>query len=92
MGIQEEMNYVELPRPRKPSEVEIEEIQNKCNEVIRNNLEVNVEIPDDAKSHKLPGDYDIQKGVVRVIKIGNLDSNRYIPLIQTLVVLQLRLL
>jgi misacylated tRNA(Ala) deacylase len=68
-----EMNYVELPR--KPSPAEIQEIQNKCNEAIRANHTITVETPEDVDAPKLPGDYDKEKGVVRIIKIGDIDSN-----------------
>jgi misacylated tRNA(Ala) deacylase len=50
-------------------------IQEKCNEAIRNNLSITVETPDDAKSDSLPEDYDKEKGVVRIIKIGDIDAN-----------------
>jgi misacylated tRNA(Ala) deacylase len=77
MGTEGEMNYVELPR--KPSQDEIQEIQDKCNEVIRNNLKITVDTPVDAKADSLPEDYDKEKGIVRVIKIGDIDSNTYFP-------------
>ena len=77
MGTEGEMNYVELPR--KPSQDEIQEIQDKCNEIIRENVKIIVETPIDAKAHTLPEDYDKEKGVVRVIKIGDIDCNPYVP-------------
>ena len=77
MGVEGEMSYVELPR--KPSQDEIQEIQDKCNEIIRENVKITVEIPIDAKAHTLPDDYDKEKGIVRVIKIGDIDSNSYVP-------------
>lgn len=73
MGEDGEMNYLELPR--KPSEHEISKIQQRCNEAIRNNLSITVETPRDAKADSLPGDYDRNRGVVRFIKIGDLDYN-----------------
>jgi misacylated tRNA(Ala) deacylase len=76
MGSENEMSYIELPR--KPSEEELHEIQEKCNAAIRDNLEIIVETPDNAKIDSLPDDYDKEKGVVRVIKIGNLDNNTYV--------------
>jgi misacylated tRNA(Ala) deacylase len=72
------MNYVDLPR--KPSGEEMQAIQDKCNEAIRNNLPITIHIPDNAKDDRLPGDYDIDNGVVRVVSIGNLDRNTYVPL------------
>jgi misacylated tRNA(Ala) deacylase len=67
------MNYVELPR--KPTPEEIRTIQEKCNAAIRANLPITVETPSDAKADSLPSDYDKEKGVIRFIKIGNLDYN-----------------
>ncbi|KAM0547210.1 hypothetical protein ACHAPJ_010470 [Fusarium lateritium] len=73
MGTDGNMNYVDLPR--KPTEEEMEDIQSGCAEYIRDNLPIKVETPDDAKHDKLPGDYDKSDGVVRVIHIGDLDTN-----------------
>lgn len=73
MGAENDINYVDLPR--KPSQVEMQTIQEKCNEAIRNNHKITVETPHDAKTDSLPGDYDKEKGVVRVIKIADIDEN-----------------
>jgi misacylated tRNA(Ala) deacylase len=73
MAVAGEMNYVELPR--KPSDEEIQSIQNKCNELIRDNMSITVETPEGKGSDSLPEDYDREKGVVRFIKIGDLDYN-----------------
>lgn len=73
MGADGDINYIDLPR--KPSDEEMRTIQEKCNEAIRNNLKITVETPDDAKSDSLPEDYDKEKGVVRIIKIGDIDAN-----------------
>lgn len=73
MGQSGEMNYVELPR--KPTDAEIVRIQQECNAVIRENLPVTVETPEGKGSSSLPADYDGEKGVVRFIKIGDLDYN-----------------
>jgi misacylated tRNA(Ala) deacylase len=75
MGAENEMSYVELPRT--PSQEEIQDIQEKCNKAIRNNIGITVETSDNAKADSLPVDYDKEKGVVRVVKIGNLDANTY---------------
>lgn len=77
MGAENEPNYVDLPR--KPSQEEMRDIQERCNESIRNNLTITVETPNHAKADSLPGDYDKEKGVVRVIKIGDIDANTYGP-------------
>ncbi|KAL5589875.1 hypothetical protein FOVSG1_011742 [Fusarium oxysporum f. sp. vasinfectum] len=73
MGAEEGMSYVDLQR--KPMEEEMQAIQNECAELIRENLPIRIETPDDAKHDKLPGDYDKSDGVVRVIHIGDLDTN-----------------
>lgn len=73
MGQPGEMNYVELPR--KPTDAEITRIQQECNAVIRENLPVTVETPEGRGSSKLPADYDGEQGVIRFIKIGDLDYN-----------------
>ncbi|KAE9364439.1 ThrRS/AlaRS common domain-containing protein [Stipitochalara longipes BDJ] len=73
MGAEGDINYIDLPR--KPTDEEMRTIQEKCNEAIRNNLKISVETPDDAKSDSLPDDYDKEKGVVRIIKIGDIDAN-----------------
>lgn len=73
MGQSGEMNYIELPR--RPTEAEIVSIQQECNAVIRENLPVTVETPEGKGSSSLPADYDGEKGVIRFIKIGDLDYN-----------------
>ncbi|KXH36812.1 threonyl and Alanyl tRNA synthetase second additional domain-containing protein [Colletotrichum salicis] len=73
MGKTGAMNYVDIPR--KPSDAELQAIQARCNEIIRANFPITVETPDDAKVHKMPQDYDQSKGVVRVIRIGDIDRN-----------------
>lgn len=73
MGQSGELNHVELPR--KPTDAEIVRIQQECNAVIRENLPITVETPNGKGSSSLPADYDGEKGVVRFIKIGDLDYN-----------------
>lgn len=73
MGQPGEMNYVELPR--KPTEDEIKTIQEKCNVLIRENIPITVETPEGKASSSLPDDYDKENGIVRFIKIGDLDYN-----------------
>ncbi|KAF2449071.1 ThrRS/AlaRS common domain-containing protein [Karstenula rhodostoma CBS 690.94] len=73
MGQPGEMNYVELPR--KPTDAEISIIQLRCNATVRENLPVTVEIPKGKQSSSLPKDYDGEEGVIRFIKIGDLDYN-----------------
>ncbi|CAG5179090.1 uncharacterized protein ALTATR162_LOCUS9028 [Alternaria atra] len=73
MGQPGEMNYVELPR--KPSEEELQTIQKNCNAKIRESMPITVETPEGKGSDSLPEDYDREKGVVRFIKIGDMDYN-----------------
>jgi misacylated tRNA(Ala) deacylase len=73
MGQPGEMNYVELPR--KPSDEEMRTIQQKCNEKIRESMPITIETPEGKGSDSLPEDYDKEKGVVRFIKIGDMDYN-----------------
>lgn len=78
LGAKNDVSYVDVPK--KLSQEEMQGIQDKCNEVIRNNLKIIVETPDNANVAKLPGDYDKEKGIVRVVKIGDIDANTYAPL------------
>lgn len=73
LGSGNDMSYVDVPR--RPSEDEVQSIQEKCNEAIQKNLRITVEEPDNAKVDKLPDDYNKESGVIRVVKIGNLDAN-----------------
>ncbi|KAJ0338046.1 hypothetical protein COL922a_006059 [Colletotrichum nupharicola] len=77
MGKSGAMNYVDLPR--KPTDAESQAIQARCTEIIRSSLPITVETPDGAKVHKMPEDYDQSKGVVRVIRIGDIDRNTAPP-------------
>jgi misacylated tRNA(Ala) deacylase len=73
MGVEGSMNYVDLPR--KPSQDELERIQELCAQEIRENRKIWLETPDDVKHNSLPEDYDKAEGVVRVIRIGDIDAN-----------------
>lgn len=73
IGKGEDPNYVDISQ--KPSPEQIQTIQARCNEAIRNNVSITVETPEDANMGHLPDDYDTAKGVIRVIKIGDIDSN-----------------
>ncbi|CAE6433549.1 unnamed protein product [Rhizoctonia solani] len=67
------MNYVELGR--KPSEAEISDIQERCNQVVMQNKPITVSTPEDATQDWLPSDYDKENGIVRVITIEGVDEN-----------------
>ncbi|KAG8708916.1 hypothetical protein FRC09_000970 [Ceratobasidium sp. 395] len=67
------MNYVELGR--KPTDIELSEIQEKCNEIVRQNRPITISTPFDAKHDSLPSDYDKEQGVVRVVTIDGVDAN-----------------
>lgn len=74
MGADGGMNYVDLPR--KPSPSEMQAIQERCNEAIRENLTITVTTPDNGNDST--GDHDPEKGLVRVISIGDIDQNAYV--------------
>jgi misacylated tRNA(Ala) deacylase len=67
------MNYVELGR--KPSEAEISDIQERCNQLVMQNKPITVSTPEDATQDWLPSDYDKENGIVRVITIEGVDEN-----------------
>ncbi|KAF1938023.1 hypothetical protein EJ02DRAFT_458223 [Clathrospora elynae] len=47
----------------------------QCNEKIRDGIPITVETPEGRGSNSLPENYDREKGVVRFIKIENMDNN-----------------
>ncbi|KAK9324584.1 Threonyl/alanyl tRNA synthetase [Lipomyces orientalis] len=71
----EKVSYVELPR--KLTEEEVIEVENRCNDVIREGIDIWVEVPDKGlvNKDKLPDDYDVERGILRVVHIGSLDAN-----------------
>lgn len=73
----ETMNYVELPK--KVDEKTIQEVSEKINQVILDNLPITVETPDlngdKIDISHLPDDYDLSQGIVRIVRIGDLDRN-----------------
>ncbi|KAJ8101096.1 Threonyl/alanyl tRNA synthetase [Lipomyces tetrasporus] len=71
----EKVSYVELPR--KLTDEEVIEVENRCNDVIREGIDIWVEVPDKSlvNKDKLPDDYDAERGILRVVHIGNLDAN-----------------
>lgn len=66
-------NYIEIPRKMTPEE--ITEVQQEVTDAISESIGIQVELPEDFKDHHVPEDYDLSKGVIRVIKIGALDCN-----------------
>lgn len=66
-------NYIELPR--KMTSEEVSEVQQEVTDAISESIGIQVELPEDFKDHHVPEDYDLSKGVIRVIKIGSLDCN-----------------
>lgn len=71
------INYIELPR--KVDDQTLGEVSQKINDLIAENLPIKVTTPDEAggeidTSH-IPDDYDLSKGIVRVVQIGNIDAN-----------------
>lgn len=75
MGSEGGMNYVDLPRT--PTQEEIQSIQERCNQLIRQTIPITVEIVDsNVSTDNLPSDYDREKGIIRAIRIGDVDVNQ----------------
>ena len=73
MGQAGSSNYVDLPRT--PSRDEMREIERKCNDIIRDNVAIEIVYPEGDGVAEANGDDKHDKGVIRVIKIGDVDSN-----------------
>ncbi|CAR25519.1 ZYRO0A01782p [Zygosaccharomyces rouxii] len=79
LEINDYFNYIELPR--KLTSQEIEQVSHKVNELISINpqqisvIERTPEAHGDVQTSKIPDDYDLEKGVLRTIHIGEIDSN-----------------
>lgn len=73
----EEINYIELPE--KVDEAKVSEANRLINEKIFENLPIKVVTPDEhggeIDTSNIPADYDLSKGVVRVVTIDGLDTN-----------------
>lgn len=73
----EVVNYIELPRKVEPELVE--EVSKKINDLILENVPITVTTPDshggEVDVSHIPSDYDLSKGIVRVVKIGDIDAN-----------------
>ncbi len=71
----EVINYIELPR--KLTNDEIEKVSKEVNDSIKKSIPVRLEIPnpENVNKSKMPDDYDTSQGILRVIHIGELDSN-----------------
>lgn len=71
------INYIELPK--KVDEFLLEEVSQKVNDLILENIPITVATPDEhggeIDTKKIPEDYDLSKGIVRIVKIGELDAN-----------------
>ncbi|ANB12746.1 putative alanine--tRNA ligase [Sugiyamaella lignohabitans] len=70
--------YIELPR--KLSSEEVSDVQQECNDYIFKSLPIKVEQHQDKATtdtidHKVPENYDLSKGVMRVVHISDLDAN-----------------
>ncbi|KAG7660720.1 uncharacterized protein J8A68_005837 [[Candida] subhashii] len=71
------INYIELPE--KVSEEIIAEVNEKVNNLIFEGHNIHVVTPDqhghEVDVSHLPDDYDISRGIIRIVKIGDLDAN-----------------
>ncbi|OBA19098.1 alanyl-tRNA synthetase [Metschnikowia bicuspidata var. bicuspidata NRRL YB-4993] len=71
------INYIELPR--KVEQSIIDEVSEKVNDMIVQGIPIKVTTPDqlgrEIDTSHIPDDYDLSKGIVRVVQIGDIDSN-----------------
>lgn len=71
------INYIELPK--KIDDELVEEVNKKVNDLILENIPIHVTTPDEhggeIDTSHIPDDYDLSKGIVRVVKIGEIDVN-----------------
>lgn len=73
----EEINYIELPE--KINDELLGEVQERVNQLIVEGIKITVVTPDqhghEVDVSHLPDDYDLSKGIIRIVKIGELDAN-----------------
>lgn len=69
------INYIELPRP--VDQELIDEVNKKINNYIFDAIPIEIITPEEKHEHSanVPDDYDVSKGIIRVVKIGTLDEN-----------------
>lgn len=71
------INYIELPK--KIDDDLLEEVSSKVNELIFQGFPISVVTPDEhgheIDTSHIPDDYDMSKGIIRVVKIGDMDAN-----------------
>lgn len=79
LEVNDYFNYIELPR--RLIDDEITEVSNKVNGHITINpqpisvVEGDAGSRGDVETSKIPEDYDLEKGILRTVHIGNLDAN-----------------
>ncbi|CAK7915402.1 putative alanyl-tRNA editing protein alaX [[Candida] anglica] len=77
MGENGKLNYIELPK--KVDDNVLAEVNKKVNDLIFDALPIGVVTPDshggEIDTSHIPDDYDLSKGIVRIVKIGELDAN-----------------
>lgn len=71
------INYIELPK--KVDKEVVEKVNARVNDLILQNIQISVTTPDNHGGEldlsRIPDDYDTSKGIVRVVKIGDIDAN-----------------
>lgn len=67
----EKINYIEIPR--KLTDNEMLEISQEVNDEIFNNTEINIEKPQTSNGES--SEVNEEKGILRIVKIGQLDEN-----------------
>ncbi|KAL6451035.1 hypothetical protein SBY92_001285 [Candida maltosa Xu316] len=73
----EDINYIELPK--KIEDELVKDVQDKVNSLILEGVPISVVTPDqhghEVDISHLPDDYDASQGIIRIVKIGELDAN-----------------
>lgn len=73
----DKINYIELPQ--KVDESVLQQVSSKVNELIFRGLPLSVVTPDahgePIDTSHIPDDYDMSKGIIRIVKIGDMDAN-----------------
>ncbi|KAI5961448.1 uncharacterized protein KGF55_004071 [Candida pseudojiufengensis] len=70
----DQINYIELPE--KIDDKLVEEVQAKVNQLIFESHPISVSTDDtEQDTSHIPEDYDQEQGIVRIVKIGDIDAN-----------------
>lgn len=71
------INYIELPR--KVEDSVLDEVKRKVEDIVLQAVPILVATPDEhgkeIDTSHIPDDYDLSKGIIRIVKIGDMDAN-----------------